>query len=204
VQDLAQRAELDRGDLEALAAAGALAPLSGNRHVAFWEVAGSERPLPLAPSSLAGGDEGRPLLEAPTEWQGIEADYTSLGLTLGRHPLELLRERLRAERLATAAELAALPHGKRVRTAGIVLLRQHPANAKGVTFVTIEDETGHVNLVVWERIGEAQRRPLVESRLLEVHGRLQRQGEVLHLVVSRLIDRSELLGPMVTRSRDFH
>ena len=206
VEDLAQRAALDRGDLEALAAAGALACLSGNRHLAFWEVAGTERPLALAARAAAAAPlvEGRPLLAAPTEWQGIAADYAATGLTLGRHPLALLRERLRAERIASAAEIAELPHGRLVRTAGLVLLRQHPANANGVTFMTLEDETGQVNLIVWRKVGEAQRRPLVESRLLEVRGKLQRQGEILHVVAHRLIDRSALVAGLVSGSRDFH
>jgi len=147
--------------------------------------------------------EGRPLLTAPTERQSIEADYASIGLTLGRHPMALLRERLRGERILAAAELAALPHGKLVRTAGIVLVRQHPASAKGVIFMTLEDETGQVNLIVWRKVAEMQRRPLLESRLLEVRGTLQRQGEVMHLVARRLIDRSELAAGLDARSRDF-
>ncbi|MGH8228919.1 MAG: OB-fold nucleic acid binding domain-containing protein, partial [Steroidobacteraceae bacterium] len=207
VQDLAQRASLDRGDLEALAAAGALATLTGNRHLAFWEVAGIERPLALeSVGEEARSGEGRPLLIAPTEEESIGADYASLGLTLGRHPMALLRERLRGEKILAAAELAALPHGRLVRTAGIVLLRQHPDNAKGVTFMTLEDETGQVNLIVWKQVGEAQRRPLVESRLLEVRGKLQRQGEIVHVVAQRLIDRSELAAGFAAgwRSRDFH
>jgi error-prone DNA polymerase len=205
VQDLAERAALDRGDLEALAAAGALASLSGNRHLAFWEVAGAERALPLAPRSLdARRGEGLPLLTAPTERQSIEADYASTGLTLGRHPLALLREQLRAERLSSAAELYELPHGTLVRTIGLVLLRQHPANAHGVTFLTIEDETGQVNLIVWRNVGDTQRRPLVEARLLEVRGKLQRQGPILHVVAHRLIDRSDLADGLGARSRDFH
>src|SRR5262249_26031973 len=89
-QDLAERAALERNDLEALAAAGALAQLSGHRHLAFWEVAGIERPLPLAPSSEVG--EGSPLLQAPTPWQSVVADYQSIGLTLDKHPMKLLRE----------------------------------------------------------------------------------------------------------------
>jgi error-prone DNA polymerase len=206
VQDLGERAALDRGDLEALAAAGALTSLSGNRHLAFWEVAGTERPVPLAPrdSNAWHIEEGRPLLAAPTERQSIEADYNSVGLTLGRHPMALLRDQLRAENLVSAADLKELPNGHYVRTAGIVLLRQHPANAKGVTFLTIEDETGHINLIVWKDVAEMQRRPLVESRLLEVHGKLQQSEGVTHVVVQRLIDRSPLAGRLTTYSRDFH
>jgi DNA-directed DNA polymerase III PolC len=202
VQDLAQRAALDRGDLEALAAAGALAALSGNRHLAFWEVAAAEHPLPLAPVPVAA--EGRPLLSMPSEGEAIVADYAALGLTLGRHPLALLRPQLAAGALLPAAELARVAHGRRVRTAGIVLMRQRPATASGVTFLTLEDESGQVNVIVWERIGREQRRALIESRLLEVHGELQQQEGVMHLIAHRLIDRTSLLGQLVTRSRDFH
>jgi DNA polymerase III alpha subunit len=206
VSDLAQRAGLDRGDLEALAAAGALAGLSGNRHLAFWEVAASERPLPLNFPSARRADleEGRPLLAAPSEGEGIVADYAALGLTLGRHPLALLRARLQRLRLLPARELLRAGHGAQVRTAGIVLMRQRPATASGVTFLTLEDESGQVNVIVWERVGRAQRRALIESRLLEVHGELQQQQGVTHLIAQQLIDRSPMLGELLTRSRDFH
>jgi error-prone DNA polymerase len=206
VQDLGVRGALDRGDLEALAAAGAFAALSGNRHLAFWEVAGTERPLALGFTDARAADvtEGRPLLPAPTEGEGIVADYAALGLTLGRHPLALLRERLSAAALKSAGELQAARHGARVRTAGIVLMRQRPATASGVTFLTLEDESGQVNVIVWERIGREQRAALIESRLLEVHGELQQQEGVSHLIAHRLIDRTALLGELLTRSRDFH
>jgi error-prone DNA polymerase len=206
VQDLGKRAALDRGDLEALAAAGALAALSGNRHLAYWEVAGAEQSLPLAPQGERAGslEEGRPLLETPTEGQRIVADYASVGLTLGRHPLALLRARLVSNQVLAAAQLSRVAHGKRVRTAGIVLMRQRPQSAKGVTFLTLEDETGQVNVIVWESVGQEQRRALLESRLLEVQGELQRQEGILHVIARRLIDRSELLGELLTRSRDFH
>jgi DNA-directed DNA polymerase III PolC len=205
VADLALRGALDRGDLEALAAAGAFAALSGNRHLAFWEVAGAERALPLGLTDTRGAaGEGRPLLRAPTEGEGIVADYAALGLTLGRHPLALLRERLRAGALLPAGELKNARHGAHVRTAGIVLMRQRPATASGVTFLTLEDESGQVNVIVWERVGREQRAALIESRLLEVHGELQQQEGVVHLIAHRLIDRTRLLGELLTRSRDFH
>jgi DNA polymerase III alpha subunit/intein/homing endonuclease len=204
VQDLTTRAALDRTDLEALAAAGALASLSGNRHLAFWEVAGAERGLPLAPAAAGGAAEGRPLLSSPTEGEQVIADYAALGLTLGRHPLALLRARLQLDALLPASELTAAANGARVRTAGLVLMRQRPATASGVTFLTLEDESGQVNVIVWESVGRAQRRALIESRLLEVHGELQQQDGVTHLIARRLIDRSALLGGLLARSRDFH
>jgi len=148
--------------------------------------------------------EGAPLLRAPREGEDIVADYRSLGLTLGRHPVALLRERLEARGLLSAARLRELPHGARARACGLVLVRQRPGSASGVTFVTLEDETGVVNLVVWRNIAERWRRPLLESRLLEAGGELQREGEVLHLIVERLVDRSRLLGDLIAPSRDFH
>jgi error-prone DNA polymerase len=223
VQELAERATLDRGDLEALAAAGAFAALSGNRHLAFWEVAGIERMLSVPSAARVSQSpakplpgvlelgvktghaaEGQPLLPAPTEGERIVADYASVGLTLGRHPLALLRERLRKKLLLSANELQCVAHGKAVRTAGIVLMRQRPQTASGVTFLTLEDETGQVNIIVWERVGREQRRALIESRLLEVQGEWQRQEGVAHLIARRLIDRTTMLGELLTRSRDFH
>ena len=206
VQDLAERAALDRGDLEALAAAGALTDLSGHRHKAFWEVAGTEKPLPLAPSACEPGDreEGTPLLHAPTPWETVLADYRSLSLTLGTHPMKLLRDQLEEERWSRAADLAHMPGGTRVIVAGIVLMRQHPGSAKGVTFVTVEDETGPVNVIVWQRLGDRERRPLVASRLLEVHGELQKESGVTHVIAHHLSDRTSLLRELMTRSRDFH
>jgi error-prone DNA polymerase len=206
VADLAQRAALERRDLEALAAAGALALLSGNRHLAFWEVAGFERALPLAGADprVSQADEGRPLLGMPTEAQSIVADMAAVGLTLGRHPVALLREQLQTEGLHCMADLIQLPHGQWARTAGLVLVRQRPGSAGGVTFMTLEDETAQLNVIVWKNIAERFRRPLVEAALLEVQGTLQREGQVLHLVARRLIDRTALTGRLNHPSRDFH
>jgi error-prone DNA polymerase len=205
VQDLADRAQLDRADLEALAAAGALRDLSGHRHRAFWEVSGTEKALPLAPAAVLASEriEGAPLLTVPTEGENIVADYHATGLSLERHPLALLREKLLTDRCVTARELHELPHGARVRYAGIVVTRQRPGSASGVTFVTLEDETGAVNLIVWKKVGDAYRQPLLQSRLLEVRGHLQREGEVMHVIAAQLVDRSPLLGGLLTRTRDF-
>jgi len=203
VRELAGRAGLDRGDLEALAAAGAFAALSGNRHFAFWDVAGTEKPLPIE-SEVGRRGEPAPLLSVPTEGETLVADYASVGLTLGRHPLALLRPALRETGLCTAGDIAALPDGSAVCTAGIVLMRQRPTAAGGVTFVTLEDESGQVNIIVWQRVGAVCREALVSSRLLEVHGRLQRQDGVTHIIARRLLDRTALLGALLTRSRDFH
>jgi error-prone DNA polymerase len=132
------------------------------------------------------------------------ADYASLGLTLGRHPLALLRQRLQRMRLATAADIQQLPSGKTARTAGIVTGRQRPQTAKGTTFVTLEDETGYVNVVVWSNLAERQRRELLDSSLLGVEGVMQKEGAVVHLIARRLTDYSRLLGTLAAKSRDFH
>ncbi|NDD75542.1 MAG: error-prone DNA polymerase [Gammaproteobacteria bacterium] len=202
VQQLAAVAALDRGDLEALAAAGACAALIGNRHRAFWEVAGTEISLPLAPPAP---ETAVPLLSRPTEGEDLVADYRSVGLTLGRHPLALLWPALArsSDELSSARELATHADGAPVRVAGIVVTRQKPSTASGVTFVTLEDHTGNVNLIVWKKIGEAQRRTLFGARLMEVEGRLQREQGVTHVIVTRLHDRTPLLGRLLTRSRDF-
>ena len=203
VADMAERAALDRRDLEALAAADALAHLSGHRHRAVWQVTGVERALPLL-SAATTVDEGIPLLRAPREGQDIVADYGSVGLTLRRHPLALLRDKLQRRGVVPTQELWERPNGKWVITAGLVITRQRPGSAGGVTFVTMEDETGYVNLIVWNRVAIEQRAALLESRLLEVHGKLQREGDVQHVIAQRLTNLSSMLGDLVVASRNFH
>jgi error-prone DNA polymerase len=203
ITDMAERAALDRRDLEALAAADALMHLSGHRHRAVWQVTGVERALPLLPAETAV-DEGIPLLRAPREGQDILADYGSVGLTLRRHPLALLREKLKRRGVIPTQELWEQPNGKLVRTAGLVITRQRPGSAGNVTFVTMEDETGYVNLIVWNRVAVEQRAALLESRLLEVQGKLQREGDVQHVIAARLTNLSSLLGDLVVASRNFH
>ena len=202
VADLAHRAKLDRRDLQALADGGALSQLAGHRHEAVWDVAGVER----LPALIEGAqfDERKPQLPAPTEGQDIVADYRRLGLTLRRHPLALLRRKLTTQRLSTAADVRASPHGRPVRTAGIVIGRQRPDTASGVVFVTLEDETGVLNVIVWRNLGDRQRRELLGSRLMAVHGTVEREGEVVHVVAGRLVDLTPMLGALQTSSRDFH
>ena len=202
IEDLARRSQLNRRDLKLLAAAGALQPLAAHRRRAHWEVAGVERVAPLLGDAPVR--ETDPVLAAPTEGEDLVADYASLGLTLGRHPLALLRPRLARMRLATAADLRGYAHGRPARAAGIVVGRQRPDTASGVIFVTLEDETGSVNVIVWRDLADRQRRELLGSRLMGVYGTLEREGEVVHLIAKRLVDHSELLGALETSSRDFH
>jgi error-prone DNA polymerase len=201
VEDMARRSGLDKRDLKHLAAAGALQALAGHRRLAYWQVAGLEECTPLTP---APQEEIQPELLPMTEGQNLAADYASVGLTLGRHPLALLREALMRQRMVSAEELHRLPHGRITRVAGLVTTRQRPGTASGVTFLTLEDETGQINVVVWRDLAERQRRELLGARLLAVYGVLERQGEVAHLIAGRLRDLTPLLGELVTRSRDFH
>lgn len=202
VADLARRSGLSQRDLRNLAAAGALATLAGHRHSAHWLAAGA----PVLPNLLRPAPfvEALPLLAAPSEGADLVADYASLGLTLGRHPLALLRPRLKRLRLSTAATIQSLSSGTRARAAGIVTCRQRPGTAKGVVFVTLEDETGCTNVIVWNRLVEEQRRELMGARLLGVLGVVQKEGDVVHLVAHRLTDHTRLLGELHTESRDFH
>jgi len=201
VEDMAIRCDLDKRDLKCLAAAGALSILAGHRRQAYWDVAGIEQATPLA---LSTAEEMQPALFPLTEGQNLAADYASLGLTLGRHPLALLRDPLRRQRMVTAMELRSFPHGRLARAAGLVISRQRPGTASGVTFLTLEDETGSINVVVWRDLADKQRRELLGSRLLAVYGVLERQGEVTHLIAGHLKDLTPLLGDLVTHSRDFH
>ncbi|MSQ51385.1 MAG: error-prone DNA polymerase [Betaproteobacteria bacterium] len=202
VDDVAERAALDRHDLRVLAAANAFADLAGHRREAYWAVAGIETKPNILQNAPVG--ETLALFEAPSEGEDLIADYKSLGLTLGRHPLALLRSRLTKARLSSAEAVRALPHGRITRAAGLVIGRQRPDTASGVVFVTLEDETGCVNVVVWHDLAARQRRELIGSRLLAVHGVLEREGEVVHLIARKLVDHSAWLGELKTSSRDFH
>ncbi|CDY74668.1 DNA polymerase III alpha subunit [Caballeronia glathei] len=201
VSDLARRAQLDRHDLQILAAANALSSLAGNRREALWQsvAAVSDKDI-LADACV---DDETPPLGSPSEAENIVGDYKSTGLTLGRHPLELLRPTLLEHRLMPASTLRAYPNGRLARGCGLVTVRQRPGTAKGVMFVTLEDETGNVNVIVWPSLLEKQRREALGASLLAVYGTWQCEGEVRHLVAQRLVDMSHLLGGLTTVSRNF-
>jgi error-prone DNA polymerase len=201
VPELARRANLDRGDLQVLAGGNALEALAGHRRQALWQAAGAvpDKDL-LRPAGLS---EETPTLEAPSEGQEILGDYRAQGLTLGRHPLALLRPQLLAKRFIPADVLMDFQNGQLARACGIVTVRQRPGTANGVLFLTLEDESGNVNVIVWPTLVEQQRKEVLNSHLLGVYGVWQREGEVRHLVAKRLVDMSHLLGKLDTRSRDF-
>ncbi|MCB1742990.1 MAG: error-prone DNA polymerase, partial [Gammaproteobacteria bacterium] len=202
IESLARAAKLSRADVRSLSAGGALASLAGHRRQAHWAALGID---PDAPKLLhqAGVREALPMLRPPSEGESIVADYLSRGFTLGRHPLALLRPHLDPMLVSTASETRSMSHGTPVRAAGLVINRQRPATASGVLFITLEDDTGHVNLVVWPTVLQAQRAAVLGSRLMGVRGRVQREGEVVHVVVDTVKDLSALLGRLQVRSRDF-
>ena len=202
VDDLARKAKLDRRELSCLAKADALASLAGHRRNALWETLGFDPPTELLLD--AKRSEPQADLFPPSEGQDIVADYAHTGLTLRRHPLTLLRNKLSAQKMLTATDLKQIPHGHRIRIAGIVTGRQRPGTASGVTFVTLEDETGYSNIVVWRSLADKQRQVLLGASLMGVDGIVERKGEVIHVIAKRLSDHSRLLGKLVIESRDFH
>ncbi|MFK0032887.1 error-prone DNA polymerase [Pseudomonas monteilii] len=203
VEDLCLRAGLDQRARARLADGGALRTLASDRHQARWQVAAVQPQLPLF-AEVEAVPEAAVDLPVPSVGEDLMADYQTLGTTLGPHPLALLRSRLRALGCRSSQELQGAEHGDNIAVAGLVVGRQRPQTASGVTFVTLEDEHGMVNVVVWRDLAERQRRALVGSQLLKVSGRLEQEEGVRHLIARRLEDVSPLLQGLDVRSRDFH
>jgi error-prone DNA polymerase len=203
VDDLAMRTGLDARRLQMLADAGALRGLAGHRHRARWAAAGVEARRALF-DGMRATKEDRVLLPLPDAHEETRTDYAMLGLSLDHHPVALIRPRLRAARYLASRDLAEVPERRSVACAGLVTLRQRPQTASGITFVTLEDEFGLVNVIVRRALGERQRRELVESRFLAVRGQVQSEQGVLHLVAQRLECLDDWLGPLRLGSRDFH
>jgi error-prone DNA polymerase len=204
-EDLSRRAGLEQHEMTLLAGADALMSLSGHRRQQVWEAAALRAPPALLRDAPID-EEWLELPEAP-EGEEIVWDYAATGLTLRRHPLALLRAALAKRGMLSAAELRDVPNGRQVRACGIVTLRQQPETAKGTIFVTLEDETGTVQVIVWKNIRDRQRRELLGSRLLAVRGTWQREGEVRNLIAGHLEDLTPLLGRLaqgLSGSRDFH
>ncbi|RDZ28558.1 error-prone DNA polymerase [Lysobacter silvisoli] len=201
LRDLCLRANLDEKARNTLAEAGALQALAGHRHAARWAVAGIERQRPLLPGSP---EESAVALPAPTAAEDVLSDYRTVGLTLQAHPLALLRARLQRQRILDSRQLRDVKHGRGVHAAGLVTQRQRPGTAKGTIFVTLEDEHGMVNVVVWSHVALRQRKALLGARLLAVRGRWEHVDGVQHLIANDLRDLSHLLGELSVVSRDFH
>lgn len=201
VDDLARRAALSRRELDVLAAADALHALSGHRYQARWQTRGHEKlDGVLADANLPQDTVD---LHAPSEGEDILEDYQSTGLSLRRHPVALLRPRLENARVTRNHELRKIHDGQDVRVAGVVMFRQRPGSAKGTMFMTLEDESGIVNLIIRPPLIEAQRAAVVGGQFLIAQGRLQRQHDVTHVIAERFFDRSRWVGELPYLSRDF-
>ena len=202
VDQLAQRCALDAAALKALASADALRTLSGHRRQQVWQTS----------AWRAGGHllQGVPVYEAPLALppaqigEAMVLDYAATGLSLRAHPMQLLRQQLMPLRLHTAHQMHDYPGGRLVRTGGIVTMRQQPQTAKGVVFVTLEDETGSINVIVWQSVKDHFRDALYRARLLVVYGVWQHSDGVHHVIAKRLVDLTHLLGDLSVASRDFH
>jgi error-prone DNA polymerase len=204
---LVQRCRLGQAVLAILADSGAMASLSGNRRAAYWQALGQDKSynsLPLL--EAAGVDVDDPIPEslvAMDPAQEVAADYATTGLSLRGHPMQFHREKLRGHRVRSAAELSDLKHGQLVRVAGLIVLRQRPGTAKGITFVTMEDETGSINLVVRPKTWESHYLVCKQSNAWLVHGTLESRQGVIHVLVSLIEDLSKSIGPLEIPSRDF-
>ena len=209
VEDLTKRAQLDRSDLLALADANALAQLAGHRRQAVWQTAATEtggiRNTARHTDLLANTRTRETPLELPkaTELEDMLADYRATGASLVHHPISFLRKQLTPYKIRQVKELQTYPNGRLARACGIVTHRQRPATAHGTVFLNLEDETGNVNVIVWNRLAEEQRQVLRNAQIMGVFGIWQREGEVCNLVARRLVDYTHLLSQLQTPSRDF-
>jgi error-prone DNA polymerase len=207
--DLRRRAKLNSIELDALAAADAFKPMAGHRHNAYWQSVSLPQYRPLLESIDSVGNtieamKEDVMLEEPTEVQTVVADYGSTGLTLNTHPMALLRDQSPFNICKSAVQLRDVTHRRFVRVAGIVTGRQRPGTATGVLFVTLEDETGNVNVVVWKDVQERYKRELLTSKLLLIKGSAEIKNEVIHIIAGEIFDCSDAVDELNTRSRDFH
>jgi len=202
VQDLSTRAQLNQREMAALAEAATLRGLAGHRHRARWDVAAVEK----HPADLLQGinrQDDVTAIRPASEADDLRADYAATGLTLGRHPVALIRSILRQRRVRTAQQLLQLKHGTHTRACGLITMRQRPMTANGTIFLTLEDETGHVNVVIWKRLWERQRSIVLNASLIAVDGVMESDGEVYHLIARQVHDFGSLMKGLKTKSRDF-
>jgi error-prone DNA polymerase len=207
ISNLRQRARLDRRDMEALADADALASLSGHRHQSQWQIMALEQPKPLLQDEQrqsASYFDDAVQLPAPAIAEEVLSDYRATGLTLRAHPMSLLRERYPFNRCKRHADLVELGNNRFVRIAGLVTCRQRPGSASGVLFLTLEDETGNSNIVVWQRIQQQFRQVLMTAQLLLVKGTVETKDNVTHIIAGSLYNYTHELQALQVQSRDFH
>jgi error-prone DNA polymerase len=206
VADLRRRASLDRKNMEALAAADALSSISGHRHQTHWQTMALEDHRPLLPAEASPHHETGPevRLPAPSLGEDVLADYQHTGLSLKAHPLALLRTQYPFSQCTPQKELIRLGNHRFVRIAGLITCRQRPGTASGVVFLTLEDETGNMNVIVWPAVQERYRQALMTSQLVVIKGTVEARDGVVHVIASALENHSEQLSTLTVASRDFH
>lgn len=196
-----RKAGVAEGALEKLADADAFRSMGLDRRQALWEVSTQERPMPVLPDKQV---EEKISLPGMSLAEHVVQDYASVSLSLKAHPVSFAREQLDMSGITSASKLADLKNDSPVKTAGIVLVRQRPGTASGICFITLEDETGTANLVVFKHLFDKYRKEILQSTLLMVEGRVQKEGEVIHLIVSKCRNFTKLLqGEIFPASRDF-
>ncbi|PMN98821.1 error-prone DNA polymerase [Vibrio splendidus] len=197
---------MNKKDIELLASANALNNVSGDRFQTRWAIMDSASDLPLFSQAYddaeAGHDEHA--LHKPNEMQDLLEDFTSVGISLNKHPITLLEEAGRLGRFTHMKDLIQQRHKSMVTVVGLVTGKQSPGTAGGVTFVTLEDNTGNINVVVWGATARAQQQAYLTAKALKVQGILEKEGEVVHVIAGKLIDITEEIVGLNTKSRDFH
>ena len=195
--------QLPQDQMDALANADALRSITGHRYQTHWQLSGHQPALALSGESHTC--EPSIALNTPTEWATVHADYRSMGLTLNIHPIALLKQRQpHLNRCATAQSLSTIPAQKLVRIAGLITGRQRPGTAKGTTFLTLEDETGNVNVIVWPKVAERFLTIMLQAKAMMILGTIERSHSVVHVVAGKLMDLSGEVATLSLASRDFH
>ncbi|MEO9494451.1 MAG: error-prone DNA polymerase [Vibrio splendidus] len=197
---------MNKKDIELLASANALNNVSGDRFQTRWAMMDSASDLPLfnQVDNYAEDDNGELSLHQPSEMQDLLEDFTSVGISLNKHPITLLEEANRLGRFTHMKDLIQQRHKSMVTVVGLVTGKQSPGTAAGVTFVTLEDDTGNINVVVWGATARAQQQAYLTAKALKVQGVLEKEGEVVHVIAGKLIDITDEIVGLNTKSRDFH
>ncbi|MEZ9210038.1 error-prone DNA polymerase [Vibrio splendidus] len=197
---------MNKKDIELLASANALNNVSGDRFQTRWAMMDSASDLPLfnQVDDYAEDDNGELSLHQPNEMQDLLEDFTSVGISLNKHPITVLEEANRLGRFTHMKDLIQQRHKSMVTVVGLVTGKQSPGTAAGVTFVTLEDNTGNINVVVWGATARAQQQAYLTAKALKVQGILEKEGEVVHVIAGKLIDITEEIVGLNTKSRDFH
>ncbi|MDF1780549.1 MAG: error-prone DNA polymerase [Alcanivoracaceae bacterium] len=205
LNDVYQRATLSPQERQVLVDADALRPITGHRHQAHWQDQGVQESRPLFDYEHTQQDNDNIALDAPSEMESMLSDYQRLSLTLGKHPMALVRYREEFKNCLTARDLKHARHGQLARVAGLVTNRQRPGTASGILFMTLEDETGNTNVIIWKSLQETFRQEILSGSLLLIKGTLEKSADgIIHLIAGHVSDHSNVINALTVKSRDFH